>query len=237
LVFDGAFGNNDALQMVRKCNLHLISKLRFDSALYLPYEGEYCGRGRRRKYGEKLNYKTIAKQYLKSTNVEGNIRTSTYQIEIWHKLFPELLNVVIIIKTNLKTNKTRRVILFSSDLELAYDKLITYYKLRFQIEFNFRDAKQHWGLEDFMNVSKNAVYNAANLAMFMVNLSSALLKQQNPNGLFGSSVNDLKSWFRARKYVLNTLKLYEENADPIFIERTIHQVSSLGRINPSVCQI
>lgn len=48
-VFDGAFGNNDALPMVRQCDLHLISKLRFDSALYLPYVGEYCGRGRRQK--------------------------------------------------------------------------------------------------------------------------------------------------------------------------------------------
>ena len=87
-----------------------------------------------------------------------------------------------------------------------------------------------------MNVSKNAVYNAANLAMFMVNLSSAMLKP-NSSGFFGSSVNDLKAWFRARKYVLNTLKLSEENADPILIERTIHEVSSLGRKNPSVCQI
>ncbi len=235
-LFDGAFGNNEALQMVRRSDLHLISKLRFDSALYLPYTGEYCGRGRCRKYGEKLNYKTIAKQYLKSTNVEANIQTKIYQMKVWHKLFADLLNVVIIVKTNLKTNKTGHVILFSSDLELAFEKLIQYYKLRFQIEFNFRDAKQYWGLEDFMNVSKHAVYNAANLAMFMVNLSSAMLKQ-NSSGLFGSSVNDLKAWFRARKYVLNTLKLSEENADPILIERIIHEVSSLGRINPSVCQI
>jgi len=99
-----------------------------------------------------------------------------------------------------------------------------------------------------MNVSKNAVYNAANLAMFMVNLSSALL-QQNSSGLFGSSINDLKAWFRAKKYVLNTLKLSEQNAfeDKFFFkktlssnifldESTIHQVSSLGRVNPSVCQ-
>ena len=71
----------------------------------------------------------------------------------------------------------RHVILFSSDFALPYDKLIEYYKLRFQIEFNFRDAKQYWGLEDFMNISKNAVYNAANLAMFMVNMSFVLLQQ------------------------------------------------------------
>ena len=47
--------------------------------------------------------------------------------------------------------------------------------LRFQIEFNFRDAKQFWGLEDFMNLSQTAVSNAANLAFFMVNLSHHLL--------------------------------------------------------------
>ena len=38
---------------------------------------------------------------------------------------------------------------------------LDYYKLRFQIEFNFRDAKQFWGLEDFMNLSQTAVTNAA----------------------------------------------------------------------------
>jgi putative transposase len=56
-------------------------------------------------------------------------------------------------------------------LELPYDRLIDFYSLRFQIEFNFRDAKQFWGLEDFMNVSQAAVTNAANLSLFMVDVS------------------------------------------------------------------
>ena len=60
-------------------------------------------------------------------------------------------------------------------MNLSYDKVVDYYSLRFQIEFNFRDAKQFWGLEDFMNVGKNAVTNAANLAFFMVNISQVLL--------------------------------------------------------------
>lgn len=41
----------------------------------------------------------------------------------------------------------------------------------FSLEFNFRDAKQYWGLEDFMNISQTAVTNAANLSLFMVNFS------------------------------------------------------------------
>ncbi|MCZ7673877.1 MAG: transposase [Chloroflexi bacterium] len=39
-LFDGALGNNNSLQMVRQCGLHLISKLRRDSALYFPYTGK-----------------------------------------------------------------------------------------------------------------------------------------------------------------------------------------------------
>ena len=87
--------------------------------------------------------------------------------------------MVIIVKTNLKTLKTARAVLFSSDLELACDKLIKYYSLRFQIEFNFRDAKQYWGLDDFMNIKEQQVYNSDNLAFFMVNVSHILRHQPN----------------------------------------------------------
>ncbi len=45
MVLDGHFGNHNALQMARQHNLHLISKLRYDAALYFPYTGPYAGRG------------------------------------------------------------------------------------------------------------------------------------------------------------------------------------------------
>ena len=60
------------------------------------------------------------------------------------------------------------MLLFSDDLSLASKTLIDYYSLRFQIEFNFRDAKQYWGLEDFMNIKETQVNNAANFSLFMV---------------------------------------------------------------------
>jgi len=47
--------------------------------------------------------------------------------------------------------------LFSAYLQQACSKLIKSYRLRFQIEFDFRDGKQHWGLEDFMNTKEVAV--------------------------------------------------------------------------------
>ena len=52
LVLDGHFGNNNALQMARLVNLHIISKLRHDSALYIPYQHPDSNKRSRRKYGE-----------------------------------------------------------------------------------------------------------------------------------------------------------------------------------------
>src|SRR5262245_52305467 len=150
LVLDGHFGNAAALQMALGCQLHLISKLRSDSALYLPYTGAYAGRGPRRIYGDKLNPRAIPERYLCQRSVEKKIESCFFQLQARHKTYAEPLNVVCILKTNLSTHAQAHVLLFSSDLTLSFDKLLDYYCLRFQLEFNFRDAKQYWGLEDFM---------------------------------------------------------------------------------------
>jgi len=143
LVLDGHFGNSPAFHMAQQCGVQLISKFRSDAALYVPYDGPYQGRGPRRKYGAKLNYDALPEQYLKATTVEEQLETRIYQAEVLHKEFPQPLNVVIIVKVNLTTQKRAHVILFSSDRTLPYDTLIDYYRLRFQIEFTFRDAKQY----------------------------------------------------------------------------------------------
>ncbi len=230
VVLDGAFGNNNALQTVKQCGMHLISKLHRNSVLYFPYSGKYSGRGRRKKYGNRVDYDYIPEEYLKETTNEGAIQTKIYQMTLLHKLFSQQLNIVVIVKMNLKTHAKSHVILFSSDLDLPYGKLIDYYSLRFQIEFNFRDAKQYWGLEDFMNVKKTPVNNAVNLAFFMVNISHALIDEvREHNPLFG--VQDLKAYFRAGKYLYETIKLIPEKPDPILIQQMFAEITKIGSIN------
>jgi len=208
----------------------LISKLRYDAALYFPYHGPYSGRGKRKKYGEKLDYRHMPAAALQASSVEEDIETQIYQMHLWHKKFADLLHVVVIVKTHLKTQAVAHVVLFSSDLDLPYGQLIDYDRLRFQLECNFRDAKQYWGLEDCMTVKQTPVYNSANLAMFMVNLSHAVMRPLQPHWP-GVSVNDVKAWFRSRKYVVETFKLLPEMPEPIFIDQVIAQVAGLGRVN------
>ena len=179
-----------------------------------------------------MNYDQVPAAYLVATETVDKIRTETYQMQMWHKLFPDKLNIVIVRKINLENGKGAHVVLFSSDLTLAADKLVVYYRLRFQIEFNFRDAKQFWGLEDFMNVNQLPIYNAANLAMFMVNVSHALIEHVRPTHP-AFSVNDLKAHFRGHKYVSETLKLLPQLPEPIFIQRIFTRIAQLGSINTS----
>jgi len=225
-VYDGAFGNNAAVQMTRIIDLHLISKLRNDSALYYKWNGDYSGKGRPPIYGTRVDYNNIPAKYLKSDETEKDIRTRIYQIIVMHKKFADSLNVVIMIKENLKNGKVARIILFSSDLELEWEKIIDYYRLRFQIEFNFRDAKQHWGLEDFMVIKKQSVFNAANLSLWMVNVSQATLAISGEE-----SILDLKARQHGLRYAQELFKILPKNTKPINIVQLFEKIPVLGRIH------
>jgi len=232
LVLDGHFGNNNALQMTRRCHLHLISKRRADSAVYLPYVGPYAGRGPRRLYGDKLDVQALPAHALRQTTDADGIVTRLYQLEARHKTFAQPLNVVVLVKTNQHTQRQAHVLLFSSDLALPFAQLIDYYGLRFQLEFNFRDAKQYWGLEDFMQTTPTAVTNAANLAFCMVNFAERLLqdvRQHQPDW----SVLDLKAYYRGSTYVEETIKLLPTRPEPILLARIRAKIVGLGRIHPA----
>lgn len=230
-LLDGAFGNNQALQMVRQLGLQLISKLHKNAALYFPYTGVQHKVGARRKYGAKVDYQHLPAAYRQESTTQEDVQTDIYQMQLWSKHFPDLLNVVIIVKTNLVTQQQAHVVLFSSDLTLPYDQLILYYRLRFQIEFNFRDAKQFWGLEDFMNIKQRPVHNAANFACFLGNLAAALVRQRRtlqPD----FSIHDLKADYRARFYLTQALKRLPVLPAPIVIDDLFAHLTKLGAVHP-----
>jgi hypothetical protein len=118
--------------MVQPVGLPLISKLRSDAALYDACVAEHKKRGPKPKHGAKIELRKINPKYLKETSVEDRIRTEMYPGQFFNNEFVGALNTV----------SQAHVILFSTDLDLAYDKMIKLYSLRFQLEFNFRDAKQ-----------------------------------------------------------------------------------------------
>lgn len=230
-VGDGKYGNNTAMMLCKKFELFLISKLQHNSNLYLENTDKYSGKGRPKKYGEKLDLKKLPNKYIvKEEKVSNTEINRTYQMILLNKSFESKLNVVIVQK--FVNKKVAHVIFFSTDLKLDYQKIIDYYSSRFQIEFNFRDAKEFWGLEDFMNLKENRVLNASNLSMFMVNISNILLENfRIKNNNQHSGIRDLISHYRGLKYFNETLKLLQKFNTNIYLPESINNVTSIGFIH------
>ncbi len=115
-------------------------------------------------------------------------------------------------------------------LELAPPSAAEFVICDHTIEFHFRDAKQYWGLEDFMTVTPTGVTNAANLSLCMVNVAYCLRTDSHPRDS-DSSVLDLKAGCRGYKYVEETLKMLPEKPEPILFAKILNKVTSLGRMH------
>jgi putative transposase len=204
LVLDGFYGHEDYLLLALSHKLNIISKFKHNAHLILPYEGKQSGRGRRKTKGDKVDISKIDSKYFVETisDIGSNITTDVYKFEAFTpKITKHTLNVVVLIHTHQISKKISRTILFSSDLDLTASNLINYYSLRFQIEFDFRDAKQFYGLSDFKNYKETTVTNAVNLSFSMTLISKIILKKYKERfKCERMGTNDLKAIFKIQKH-------------------------------------
>ena len=100
------------------------------------------------------------------------VQVDLYTARLWHVSLKREIRVVYLVDHRLP-HRTRTCLLFSTDVEQAPKQIVKLYKLRFQIEFLFRDAKQFAGLGDCqardllkLDFHFNASFIALNLAKF-----------------------------------------------------------------------
>lgn len=91
--------------------------------------------------------------------------------------------------------------MFTNDLKLTASQVIKYYSLRFQIEFDFRDAKQFYGLSDFKNYKQTQLTNAVNLSFTMTLLGKLILEKYKVKlNCSSMGISDLKTIFKVQKH-------------------------------------
>ena len=99
-----------------------------------------------------------------------------YTQTLWHVSLKRSLRVVLLLNTC--QAKPRYILLFSTDLTLTGVKIVDLYRLRFQIEFLFRDAKQFIGLTDCQARDEKALSFQFNTSLAAVNLAKLDLLAQ-----------------------------------------------------------
>lgn len=231
LVADGKYANKNGILVARRHNLELISKAQKRTAFYFPAPENKNQKGAPKKYGKKLQ--RLTKKYRVSAfrDKKGLLTEVFHYPQMWNKKIGVKLNVVIIIKTK-KNGEKARVVLITSCPNLSAEQIIDFYSLRFQIEFNFRDAKQYFGLADFKNTKEISVKNAVNFSFFMTNLSAVLAnraKKEYECEQFG--IQDLKTLFRGDSYLQLFLNYTDKTEDQILNKEQKEQFLGLGSIN------
>lgn len=232
IVADSAYGTMHYIHAAQQYGCSLISKLKSNAALFSPYVGEQKKYGSRRFYGERIDLTALDEKHLQSVTVKDDETIKVYQFPAYSKAMAKILLNVVVIVTIRSNGKQGMAILFSNDTLLNAQTMIDYYRLRFQIEFEFRDAKQHFGLSDFKNYKKENLTTMVNMSFTMDLISKILLASyRNDNGKLNISVLDLKILFHARFQAQNIIKLLRKQGLNISYSPWIDKYYPIDMIN------
>ena len=220
LVLDGFYANQHYVQLADQFELFLVSKFRKNAHLKFRYEGKQKPKGRHRIIREQVDFYHLDKKYIQEEIFDEKTKTTTYTYQ-FEVLMPKMkshskINVVVILIK--KNNEIGKTILFSTDLSLDAKTLIEYYYLRFQIEFDFGDTKQFYGLSDFKNYKDKQVTNAVNISFTMTSLGRVILERYKKIiNCDDMGIIYLKATFRTLRY--SEIILNDNNFEPIHFLR------------------
>jgi hypothetical protein len=170
LVADSFFAKSEVVQTIMALGMHFISRLRDDAVLfYLNREPKTGKRGAPKKYAGRIN---AAEPDMKFFTLCYNTKElKVYNAIVYCKAFKRNINLSIAVFCNDNGKEVARKLYFSTDIEMNGMKIVSFYRSRFQIEFLYRDAKQHAGLEHCQARSKNKLHFHFNAALTAVNIA------------------------------------------------------------------
>ncbi len=174
MVCDSWFGNRSLLRELRRTlgrQVHMLSRLRVSCALYdIPEHKKNPGRGRPRKYGERLpdvkvlGAKMRGQSRKEKVFVYGRERECTFsELVCMSQAWKCRVKVVFVYRTNGSVFP-----LISSDTVLTAAQMIEYYAARWKIESGFKEIKHEIGALDSQCRNENAVENHFNLSCLAV---------------------------------------------------------------------
>lgn len=218
LVVDSFYSKEKFIGTVRDAGLHVAGKLRKDANLRYFHKTGHSGRGRPRKYAGKVNLAGSLPEWKRESCDDE--KTEAYSHVVWSAGMKRKLKVVIL--RRIERGAIGQAILFTTDTKLDACSVIAYYRARFQIEFVFRDAKQHTGLMDCQARCREAIHTHVNASMTSLNLLK--LEDQKHQGVEGMPrVISIASWKR-RKFNQNLMQVIFKR---LGLEQTLTKVSEV----------
>lgn len=238
MVADAYFSKSTFIWPFVDAGFHVISRLRDDADLQYLFTGEQKkGRGRKRKHDGKIDFKMLNPKYAKQVSEvddlpAGKAGEKIYSLEAYSKSLKMNLNIVIVYTKNSK-GKWAHKIYFSTDLKQEWKEVLEFYRLRFQIEFLYRDAKQFTGLSHCEARSKNKLSFHWNMSLTAINIAKIAhwvpRKDKFPEEEAVFSMNDIKTQYYNELLLNRFIAMFGINPELEKNKRKIKQFLEFGK--------
>lgn len=195
-VADGFYAKKKVVDKITGLGFSFISKLPSDADMKYFYQGEHEKRkGAKKKYQGKVIWKECFERFSFVTTLENGIKL--YSKHGYSVCLKRQLRVVVLQTYNSK-GKMGYALLFSTDTTQDPIEIYHYYSLRFSIEFLFRDAKSHLGLQHCQARQEDKLCFHFNFVFLVLNLAKWEILQSGKSSI---SIADLKSEYFNRSYL------------------------------------
>lgn len=192
---DAFFSKKSFVDTAIESGLHVITRLRDDAVLhYAPPPKKEGQKGRPKKYGDRFSARNPCPQHLPCIAQGEDQRI--YGGVVYVKSLKRLVKMAIVHELK-DEGKIKSVKIFiCTDLEFPAQDIWPWYKSRFQIEFLYRDAKQHTGLEDTQSRNAKALEYHFNMSLTAVSVAKAVHHLSIEKDLRGPfSMADIKTQY------------------------------------------
>jgi hypothetical protein len=228
IIADAYFSKKPFVDAILSVGLHFISRLRDDSVLKYKYYGEKTGRqGRPKQYNGKVDVKNLDTNYFSLDLSTEDIKI--YSAVVYSKAFKRdiKLAVAIFFKDG---KEIARKLYFSTDLEQEGEKIVRYYRSRFQIEFLYRDAKQFTGLTTCQARSENKLDFHFNAALTAINLAKQDWLSTKNGTLKPFSMADYKTLYNNTLMLERFMCRFAINPNTAKNQKIVKELLNYGKI-------
>lgn len=199
VVADAYFSKIKFVNPLLNAGFHIISKLRNDAHLRYKFTGEYAGKGRPSEYAGKIKLDNLDMDIF--TEFQFSEDTQAFSAIVNSKSLKRDILVIVERKSDQKGKITQRLI-FSTDIKMNPLEVLEYYHCRFQMEFNFRDAKQAAGLNQCQARDLDKLYFHFNASLTTINVVKAIHLSDENNRNKPFSISDYKVLYH-NAFILN----------------------------------
>jgi hypothetical protein len=230
IAVDAFFSKESFVSTAIECGLHVITRLRDDAVLHYPPPPKKRGqRGAPKKYGDRFWAKAPDTNHLPCIHqTEGQrILGGTAYV----KSLGRSVSIAIVQELKADGQVKSAKVFICTDTTLDPANIWPWYKSRFQIEFLFRDAKQHTGLEDTQSRKREALEYHFNMSLTAVSIAKAahhLSIKKEERGAF--SMADIKTQYFNELFVGRIFQAFGKFPDLTINHAALKNIYNLGKI-------